>query len=184
MKNLRIILPAVLSAFILLSCEKAYEEDNGTEPPTTETENGTENNEGSGGGGWYDDEDDGDTGGFQIGDVVDVATFRSSYIGVQVWVKGYVVGAATGAYGTPVYQFEPPFKYSTAVLLADTPTVTDESEVISVCLTTKKALREILNLVDNPSNLGEPIMVFGFQETYLRIPGIKTVDGYEFPLKQ
>lgn len=170
MKNLKIII--FLSVFMLacFSCEK------------TETYDGEDDKEQDV---WQEDEpeDDGsdDGGGISLGDEVDVRTFCTTPIYAQVWVKGYIVGAATGANGKTRYEFEPPFHYDTAILMADKPVVDDDTEFMPVCLTGgSKTLREMLNLVSHPENKGKRLRVFGFQETYLKKHGIKKIDGYEF----
>ena len=51
----------------------------------------------------------------------------------------------------------------------------------SVCLTScSKKIREALNLKDHPENHGKVLSVFGFREVYLNLPGIKTIDAYDF----
>ncbi len=117
-----------------------------------------------------------------FGETIDVNTFCNTAIYDQVWVRGYVVGAATGAKGKYTYEFDAPFSFDTALLLADEENVDSCSDVMSVCLTTcSKKTRQALNLVDNPENKGRIIEVFGFQEVYLKIPGMKTLDAYRFP---
>lgn len=113
--------------------------------------------------------------------VVDVETFINTPIVNQVWLKGYIVGSATGANGKKRYDFDAPFSYDTALLLADDPSTTDLSHVVSVCLTScSKKIRESLNLKEHPENCGKVLSVYGFREVYLAIPGIKKIDGYEF----
>lgn len=166
---------ALLSVFH--GCEKAYEEESKdrTEQPGDSNVQPDDDEDD-----WNDD-DDQDDGGISLGDEVDVATFCNTPIYTQVWVRGYIVGAATGANGKIRYEFEPPFSYDTAILMADSPTADDETEVMSVCLTScTKVLREELNLVSHPENRGKRLRVFGFQETYLKLPGIKKIDAYDF----
>ena len=164
-----------LAAFVLVSCEKAYiEEDGDKEEATT---GGTEDN-----GGWYNDNDEYYDSEFKTGDRVDVETFRTQPIYVQVWVEGYIVGAATGAHGKTRYEFGPGFTFDTAILLGGSPDADSEDEVISVCLTTcSESRRDTLNLVRHPENKGKRVAVFGVQETYLKLPGIKHIDALEFP---
>lgn len=152
------------------SCEKtdSYDDEDDTEQ-----------------GGWQEDDPeyggDDDDSGISLGDVVDVKTFCNTPIYTQVWVEGYIVGAATGAKGKIRYEFEAPFQYDTAILMADEPAVDEDAEFMSVCLTgCSTKLREMLNLASNPENKGKRLRVFGFQETYLKVPGIKTIDGYGF----
>lgn len=155
---------------LCFACEKTYE---GEDDDCTE-QGGKQDNESENG-------NDDDGGGVSLGDVVDVSTFCNTAIYTQVWVDGYIVGAATGAGGKTRYEFEPPFSYDTAVLMADSPSADADTEIMSVCLTScSKRIREELNLVSHPENSGKRLRVFGFQDTYLKIPGIKSIDGYDF----
>lgn len=178
MKNLKLFM--LLPVFLLVfgACDKPYgdEDDENIELP--EENNGADDDNGA------DDEGDAEDGGISLGDVVDVNTFLNTPIYAQVWVKGYIVGSATGANGKTRYDFEPPFSYDTAILLADTESADSETEVMSVCLTScSKKIREKLNLADHPENKGKRLAVFGFQDVYLKIYGIKKIDAYEFPAK-
>lgn len=170
-----------LLAFCMFnSCEKAYIGDESDEKKEENigNDNGDE---------WYEEDVEhagGDDGEFSLGDVVDVNTFKSCAIYTQVWVEGYIVGAATGANQKYRYEFGPDFSFDTAILMADSTEADDISEVISVCLTNcSKDLRAKVNLRDHPENKGKRIAVFGFQDKYLKITGIKKIDAYEFPLE-
>lgn len=180
MKKLQIIILALFSVVYLASCEKV--EIQSEEPPVENIGDGHEDT-----GDQTDDGDQTDNGdktdddeATPSYDVVDVATFRNTPIYTQVWVKGYIVGAATGKNNRPKYEFGPEFTLDTAILLADDPDEGNLDNVISVCLKKGKR-RDLLNLKDHPENRGMRVAVFGIQETYLRIPGIKTIDGLEFP---
>ncbi len=175
MKKLITTALSILMAFGFCSCEKA------------EYIGGGDKGEGSEGddSGWVDygqgdDDEDYDYGDFPTGSTVDVTTFRHSAIYTQVWVKGYIVGAATGKNNKVKYEFGPEFTYDTAILLADNPDEDNIDNVISVCLK-KGSRRDLLNLKDNPGNKGKRVGVFGFQDIYLKIPGIKDIDALEFP---
>ena len=186
MSKFCILMFFVLAAHLLCSCEKVYiggeEEEDGKEHVDGNDNDGDDDTpewdfgdiEHAGGG-------DGE---FATGDIVDVYTFKNYAIYTQVWVKGYIVGAATGKNGKYRYEFGPEFSYDTAILLADTPDADSLDEVISVCLTNcSKYLRAKLNLYDHPENKGRRIALFGFQGTYLKIMGMKKIDSYEFPLE-
>ncbi len=178
----------ILSLFCLLtfcSCEKPYEEENEDNTETTDKPNNDDSSgdddDSWGGDDGGDDDDNPDDSGISLGDEVSVATFCNTPIYTQIWLKGYIVGAATGANGKMRYEFTSPFNYDTAILLADSPTADDNSEVASVCLNScSKAIREELNLKAHPENKGKRLKVFGFQGTYLKLPGIKKIDAYEF----
>lgn len=179
MKNLFFFAVVSVMSFILLSCDKTYYIYGDGKDDTEQTDN-PDNSQGSGG------DDKGQTGGgeFATGDYVDVKTFCNKSISVQIWVRGYIVGAATGANGSIRYEYEPPFSYDTALLLADTPSPSETDDIMSVCLTSgSKSLREKLNLAARPENKGQLIEVFGYRERYLDVPGIKHIDGYTFPVK-
>lgn len=174
MKKLQLILFFIFAVFCFGACEKAeYGEED--EPEMTGGNDDGDN------GGWITTGGESGDGGFTLGSVVDVETFRNNIIYTQVWVEGYIVGAATGANNKVRYEFGPVFTFDTAILLADTPDASDVNETISVCLTKESAtVRGELNLVDNPANKGRRIAVFGFQKKYLKIPGIADVDAYKF----
>lgn len=185
MKTLMLTVIMLAATLGLGSCEKVNLEEGEDKKENIKDDNG---NQGASdiNGGWinpYDDEDENDDGDeIHTGDVLDVATFRHSAIYTQVWVEGYIVGAATGKNQNYRYEFGPEFTFDTAILLADDANADDINDVISVCLP-KGSRRSELNLKDNPQNYGKRIAVFGFQATYLKIPGIKQIDGYQFPLE-
>lgn len=180
MKRLRIITLTMLLSITFCACDKPFSEDEEVEETTTNTDN-EDNTTGEYGNGKDSESDDS---GIQVGDTLNVTTFISTPIyNVQVWLKGYIVGCATGAGGSKTYETSAPFSYDTALLVADDPNETDIDKMASICLTSKKKLREKANLKDNPQNKGKRIAVFGFQATYLKLFGIKQIDAYEFPAK-
>lgn len=181
MKMTKIKIIIFFFSFILAfsACEKAeyLNDDDRTEQGNGDADNSDEDNTGTG------EDNETDDSGIQLGDEVNVQTFCNTSINTQVWVKGYIVGAATGANNNIRYDLNAPFEYSTAILLADSPKITDDTDVMSVCLTScSTKIRAKLNLKDNPGNIGKRIRVFGIQETYLKLFGIKHIDAYEFPL--
>lgn len=178
MKNLKLFMLLPVFLFVFGACDKPYGDEGDENIELPEENNGAEDDDDA------EDNDDAEDGGISLGDVVDVSTFLNTPIYAQVWVKGYIVGSATGANGKTRYDFEPPFSYDTAILLADTESADSETEVMSVCLTScSKKIREKLNLADHPENKGKRLAVFGFQDVYLKIYGIKKIDAYEFPAK-
>lgn len=118
--------------------------------------------------------------GYQTGDIVSVSEFLKKDIHCEVWVVGRIVGACTRS--KKYAEFEAPFSHSQAILIADNPDEEDSNNVISVCLTTNKEMRNNLNLVDNPLNKNQYVMIFGFRENYLGFLGIKKPYGYKFPV--
>lgn len=195
MKKYKFIVLLLLAAAVFPACDKPYieyeEEENKDKVVVESSDDKSDSVDGdadyddeggvtdNGGNDNQDNEGSGDE--FDIGDVVDVETFISTPIVNQIWLKGYIVGAATGANGKKRYDFDAPYDYDTAILLADTPDEADLEHVASVCLTScSKKIREALNLKDHPENRGKTLSVFGFREVYLNLPGIKKIDAYEF----
>lgn len=195
MKKYKFIMLLLLAAAVFPACDKPYieyeEEENKDKVVVESSDDKSDSVDGdadyddeggvtdNGGNDNLDNEGSGDE--FDIGDVVDVETFISTPIVNQIWLKGYIVGAATGANGKKRYDFDAPYDYDTAILLADTPDEADLEHVASVCLTScSKKIREALNLKDHPENRGKTLSVFGFREVYLNLPGIKKIDAYEF----
>lgn len=195
MKKYKFIMLLLLAAVVFPACDKPYieyeEEENKDKVVVESSDDKSDSVDGdadyddeggvtdNGGNDNQDNEGSGDE--FDIGDVVDVETFISTPIVNQIWLKGYIVGAATGANGKKRYDFDAPYEYDTAILLADTPDEADLEHVASVCLTScSKKIREALNLKDHPENRGKVLSVFGFREVYLNLPGIKKIDAYDF----
>lgn len=181
MKKYVLSIVLLVAALLCVSCEKAdfgEPEDGGTGGvvDTADDEDGADGDNG----GWYGGEDGVDEDLVYLGDTVNVETFVANTIYGQVWVKGYIVGAATGANGKRRYEFGPDFNYDTAILIADSPGEDDKNNTVPICLTTCSSdLRAMLNLVEHPENKGKFIRVYGVRETYLNLPGIKHIDGYE-----
>lgn len=98
-----------------------------------------------------------------------VAAFINTSHGKSLWVKGYIVGAC--AQNIKNAQFKN-FTYANAILLADSPSETDISKIISIQLKSGK-LREIFNLKDHPENFNKKAAFYGSRNTYLGIPGMK-----------
>lgn len=128
-----------------------------------------------------DDSEDEDTtskGGLPTGSSTNIYTVRQfieAKLPYQVFVHGYIVGDCTVSISNA--EFQPPFSFSQAVLLADRPRCQDQDSIISVCLTTSQRARKELNLVDHPENWGRTITVFGYKEKYLGIIGIKNINN-------
>lgn len=94
-----------------------------------------------------------------------------NHIGDTIWVEGYVVGVASG---TSSFNFTPPFSKDSNIILGLRSTTTDKEYCLSVELP-KGAIRETLNLCDNPGLLGCRVLVRGTIATaYFGIPGLKS----------
>lgn len=106
----------LLAAAVFPACDKPYieyeEEENKDKVVVESSDDKSDSVDGdadyddegsvtdNGGNDNQDNEGSGDE--FDIGDVVDVETFISTPIVNQIWLKGYIVGAATGANGKNV----------------------------------------------------------------------------------
>lgn len=91
----------------------------------------------------------------------------------DVWVTGYIVGT--------YHDYDAHFTVDNAsnnnILLAESPSETNKSKCIDVQLP-YGAVREALNLKDNPSLLGRKVMVRGDVMKYNTIPGIKQTSAF------
>ena len=117
---------------------------------------------------------------WQDGDTVGVKKFFTIPEGRAVWLKGYIVGCATGSKGNK-YQTVPPFEYETAILIADSPQETDKDNTAAIQLKSSTTARKDLNLKTNPNLHGCKVIIFGAKTQYLKLHGIKTIFAYEIP---
>lgn len=95
------------------------------------------------------------------------------------WVKGYIVGysSSTSSSFTPVFNAEAADNAAN-IILAPAADCTDQSLCIPVQLPSGD-IRAALNLVDNPSNLGKEVYVFGNIYKYFGLPGVKNTSAYK-----
>lgn len=102
------------------------------------------------------------------------AAFANGQTG-SVWVKGYIVGYVDGSV------FESGCKFDLTgdnvsqsnILLADSKTETDYTKCIPVQLKNGTDFRSEVNLVDNPRNLGQQLVLKASLEAYFRVAGLK-----------
>ena len=95
----------------------------------------------------------------------------------DVWVYGYIVG---GDLSSSKCSFTAPFSSRTNIVIADKSTVKDKSLCLSVQLA-KGDIRDALNLVDHPENLGRQIFLKGdIVESYYGIPGLQNLTEFEY----
>lgn len=95
----------------------------------------------------------------------------------NVWVCGHIAG---GDCTSTNASFTPPFSSNTHIMIASRASVTDKASCICVQLP-KGSIRDALNLVDNPDNLGKKVYVRGdIVESYYGIVGLKNIDEYKF----
>lgn len=187
MKYIKFLAVAFMALALSAACEKPIIDDgDGKETSSTTKGNGNDKGNGNGkgnegdNGGWQNDTGNGDKGtDWMDGDTVSVSEFRDVESGRAVWVKGYIVGCATGSGGYR-YQIEPPFEFETAILLSDKTSEDNIDNVIAVQLKNGSHIRQDLNLVKNKGLYGKEVRIFGERTTYLKLPGIKTIFAYEY----
>lgn len=167
----------ILFAFLLcipFSCEKANLDEDLEQIDEPDDDDGGGTGSGTGGG------TGGNTGkkdGRDENDPLTVAEFISGDYDLSVFVKGYIVGACSKRIENA--DFEAPFEWSSAILLADEKGETDTEKVISIELKSGTPIRKALNLVEHPENYGKQVRIFGMQTTYLGIIGIKNPGSYK-----
>ena len=116
------------------------------------------------------------SGGGNMNDALGVAQARSSAGAEEVWVTGYIVGGNLTASGMKT---STPFTSKTNIAIAARSSTTDKSSCLSVQLD-KGDIRDALNLVDNPDNLGCRVYLKGdIVEAYYGIPGMKNLTEFE-----
>ncbi len=100
------------------------------------------------------------------------------------WVTGYIVGWIDNSSQTYAdannCKFTVPATVATNILIADTPNETDFAKCCAVNLPTTNNIRAAINLVDNPSNLGKAVSVYGTIRKYFAIPGVRDLTDYKF----
>ena len=105
-----------------------------------------------------------------------VAQARCSAGAEDVWVCGYIVG---GDLTSTSASFDSPFKSRTNIIIGPKSSTSDRSSCMSVQLQSGE-LRDALNLVDNPLNLGRKVLLKGnIVEAYYGMPGIKNITDFE-----
>lgn len=105
-----------------------------------------------------------------------VAQARNSAGAEDVWVSGYIVG---GDLTSASASFESPFSSRTNIVIGPKSTTSERASCMSVQLQAGE-LREALNLVDNPLNLGRRVLLKGnIVEAYYGMPGIKNLTDFE-----
>ena len=94
----------------------------------------------------------------------------------DVWVYGYIVG---GDLSSSKASFKAPFSSRTNLVIAARAGTTDKSACLSVQLQ-KGEIRDALNLVDHPENLGCTVFLQGdLVEAYYGIPGLQNLTDYK-----
>ena len=118
-------------------------------------------------------------------DPYNVAYAVDNNSGENVWVEGYIVGIyeTKDASGNDLAEFVPsftaPFYTDANIIIADSETETDIANCLIVQLTSGE-IRNTLNLVDNTTNKGKQVKVYGDLTTYFGDEGLKNTAGYWF----
>lgn len=109
-----------------------------------------------------------------------VAEALAAFTGVAkpAVVKGYIVGTVDGQVYTDGCRFSGSAESKTNLLLADKADETDPANCMPIQLPSG-AVRNALNLVDNPGNYLKEVKLTGSLEKYFGVPGLKTVTKYE-----
>ncbi len=95
----------------------------------------------------------------------------------DVWVYGYIVGCFNTS-GNPT--FSGPYTKNTNIVIAGRAGTTDKEYCISVELKAG-AIRDALNIVDNPDNIGRKIYLRGdLVDAYYGMVGIKQLTEYQW----
>ena len=102
--------------------------------------------------------------------------------GAYVWIEGYIVGFVDGKNYSNIV-FGTNGTTNTNIVIAASADETDASKCMPVQLP-KGAIRDGLNVIANPTNLGKAVKLQGTLEPYFGKPGIKFVkkaylDGVE-----
>ena len=131
--------------------------------------------DGQGGGGG---DDPNPTGAGSYSDPYTVTAAIAAGSGNGVYVKGYIVGCVSGQAYDSGATFDALPDVVTNILIAASSTESDPSKCMPVQLPSGD-IRKGLNLVDNPSNLGKEVLLYGNIEAYFRVPGVKSVSYAE-----
>ena len=94
--------------------------------------------------------------------------------GAGVYVKAYIVGCVSGKVYEEGATFSVLQDVKTNLLIAASASETDPSKCMPVQLPSG-AVRNGLNLADNPDNLGKEVLLYGNIEAYFKVPGLKSV---------
>lgn len=112
----------------------------------------------------------------------DVAKAVANNSGENIWVEGYIVGVyetkdASGDLTNYVPSFTAPFYTNANIIIADTENETNIANCLIVQLLAGD-IRTTLNLVDNVSNKGKLVKVYGDLMAYFGDEGLKNTSGY------
>ena len=108
-------------------------------------------------------------------DAYDVSEAREHPGETDVWVQGYIVGAAAGS---KKLVFGGPYTKNTNLILGLRDTTAVKDDCLSVQLPAGE-IRDALNLVDHPELAGQQLYIKGdLVDAYFGIPGLKSPSEY------
>lgn len=114
-------------------------------------------------------------GGTDLDNALDVGSARAAGPCKGVWVYGYIVGTFRSSGNI---QFEEPFTSSTNCAISGRQSPGNNDSCLSVELK-KGELRDVLNLMDHPENLGKKVFLKGeLVESYYGLPGVKNITDF------
>lgn len=96
---------------------------------------------------------------------------------LDVWVKGYIVGAFDANINNFVNDASGQVRINLA--MADNPGETEVSSMMPVYFTSA-LVKDALNICDNPSNINKLVMIKGNLIEYYTVPGMESTDEYLF----
>lgn len=116
-------------------------------------------------------------GGSDVDNAFSVGQACSNIGADNVWVYGYIVG---GDLSSSRCSFDPPFSSRTNIVLATKLNCRDKQSCISVQLS-QGDIRNALNLVDHPDNLGRQVFIKGdIVASYYGITGVQGLSEYRW----
>ncbi len=95
----------------------------------------------------------------------------------NAWVKGYIVGWVEGQKLDSGAKFNANASVTSNILIADSPDETNVANCMPVQLPVG-AVRDALNLQNNPSNFKKQVSLYGSLEKYFGTAGLKSVSEY------
>ena len=115
---------------------------------------------------------------YTIGDVQALCALNQS--SEKVWVMGYIIGSADGAFNeNKLVKEGGENAIASNFVLADAADEAAIANMIPVALPNGK-VREALNLKDNAALLGQQVWVYGTIEKYFSVAGVKSVSDFSF----
>lgn len=97
----------------------------------------------------------------------------------KYWIKGYIAGACNGqVFADGIIGTTEGITSATNIILAPAENTTEIAECVPVQLPSG-SVRTALNLVDNPSNLGKEVLIYGNIYMYFNVAGVKNVTEYK-----